>query len=101
MPGGPMRVLLAVFISLMTILAGPAAAQTLRIGLQEDPDTLDGARNWSFVGRNVMTPICDKLVHIAPDASSVPILATTWDPSADGRAITLNLRPGVRYHGAE
>jgi peptide/nickel transport system substrate-binding protein len=83
------------------ISAGCASAQTLRIGLQEDPDTLDGAKNWSFVGRVVMTSICDKLVDIAPDASIVPMLATSWTTSEDGKAITFKLRSGVRFHDGE
>jgi peptide/nickel transport system substrate-binding protein len=91
----------AALFCLLTVLAGPAAAQTLRIGLQEDPDTLDGAKNWSFVGRVVMTSICDKLVDIAPDASIVPMLATSWETAADGKAITFKLRPGVRFHDGE
>ena len=100
-PGKFMGRLPAALASLLIMLAVPAAAQTLRIGLQEDPDTLDGAKNWSFVGRNVMTSICDKLVDIAPDASIVPMLATGWETSADGKAITFKLRPGVRFHDGE
>ncbi len=96
-----MRTLRAAFVGLLVICAGPALAQTLRIGLQEDPDTLDGARNWSFVGRVVMTSICDKLVDIAPDAGIVPMLATSWTTSEDGRSITFRLRPGVRFHDGE
>jgi peptide/nickel transport system substrate-binding protein len=96
-----MRALLAAFIGLSTLCISPAAAQTLRVGLQEDPDTLDGAKNWSFVGRVVMTSICDKLVDIAPDASIVPMLATSWETAADGKAITFKLRPGVRFHDGE
>ena len=95
-----MTKLSALFISLL-IISGAASAQTLRIGLQEDPDTLDGAKNWSFVGRVVMTSICDKLVDIAPDAGIVPMLATSWTTAADGKAITFKLRPGVRFHDGE
>src|SRR5262249_3487963 len=87
--------------SILMISAGCASAQTLRIGLQEDPDTLDGAKNWSFVGRVVMTSICDKLVDIAPDASIVPMLATSWTTSDDGKAITFKLRSRVRFHAGE
>ena len=83
-----MRLLLIMLAGVAIISLTPASAQTLRIGLQEDPDTLDGAKNWSFVGRNVMTSICDKLVDIGPDASIVPMLATNWTTSADGKAIT-------------
>jgi peptide/nickel transport system substrate-binding protein len=96
-----MRARLAACTIALTILVGPASAQPLRIGLQEDPDTLDGAKNWSFVGRVVMTSICDKLVDIAPDGSIVPMLATSWDTAADGKAITFRLRPGVRFHDGE
>jgi peptide/nickel transport system substrate-binding protein len=48
-----------------------------------------------------MTSICDKLVDIAPDASIVPMLATSWATSEDGRTITFKLRPGVRFHDGE
>ena len=63
-----MRIPTAAFALVLTI-ATAASAQTVRIGLQEDPDTLDGAKNWSFVGRVVMTSNCDKLVDIKPDGS--------------------------------
>src|ERR1700726_1623824 len=95
-----MRVLLAACTAALAFLA-PASAQTLRIGLQEDPDTLDGAKNWSFVGRVVMTSICDKLVDIAPDGSIGPMLATSWETAADGKTTPFKLRPGVRFHAGE
>jgi peptide/nickel transport system substrate-binding protein len=95
------RAILVALAGLVMLATGPASAQTLRIGLQEDPDTLDGAKNWSFVGRNVMTSICDKLVDISPDGSIVPMLATSWTTSDDGKALTFKLRPGVRFHDGE
>jgi peptide/nickel transport system substrate-binding protein len=42
----------------------PAAAQILRIGLQEDPDRLDPAQGGTFVGRIVFAALCDKLIDI-------------------------------------
>jgi peptide/nickel transport system substrate-binding protein len=83
------------------LLAGGAASQTLRIGLQEDPDTLDGAKNWSFVGRIVMQALCDKLVDIAPDQSIVPMLAAGWQTAEDGQSITFKLRTDARFHDGE
>ncbi|MBV9755357.1 MAG: ABC transporter substrate-binding protein, partial [Hyphomicrobiales bacterium] len=38
-----------------------ASAQTLRIGLVDDPDLLDPAPGKSFVGRIVFQSLCDKL----------------------------------------
>jgi peptide/nickel transport system substrate-binding protein len=85
----------------LALLSAAAPAQTLRIGLQEDPDTLDGAKNWSFVGRNVLTSLCDKLVDIAPDQRIVPMLATAWEIAGDGKAITMKLRTDAKFHDGE
>src|SRR5471032_2184915 len=80
---------------------GGAAAQTIRIALQDDPDTLDPAKNWTFVGRHVLASLCDKLVEIAPDGSIVPMLAASWTTAEDGRSVTFKLRPGVTFHDGE
>src|SRR5689334_2981288 len=58
--------------------AGSAPAQTLRIGLQDDPDLLDPARSGTFVGRVVFAALCDKLVDIDRELNIVPLLATEW-----------------------
>ncbi len=87
--------------ALFLLASGAAHGQALRIGLAEDPDTLDPAKNWSFVGRIVLASVCDKLVDIAPDTSFVPQLATAWETSEDGKALTLKLRPGVTFADGE
>ena len=47
------------------LLAGAlVSAQTLRIGLAEDPDVLDPTLARSFVGRVVFAALCDKLFDI-------------------------------------
>ena len=86
------------------LLAGGAVhaqAQTLKIALAEDPDSLDPAKNWSFVGRVVLASLCDKLVDIAPDQTIVPQLATAWESTSDGKGLTLKLRPGVTFSDGE
>jgi peptide/nickel transport system substrate-binding protein len=88
-------------LALSTMLAGAAGVQTLRIGLQEDPDILDAAKNWTFVGRLVMQSLCDKLVDIDERADIVPMLASEWSASEDGRVMTLKLRGGVSFHDGE
>jgi peptide/nickel transport system substrate-binding protein len=89
-------------VALATVaLAFPAAAAepaTLRVGLQEDPDLLDPAQGVSFVGREVFAALCDKLVDVDRDLKIVPQLATEWAWSEDGRALTLKLRDGVKFH---
>ncbi|MEX2744486.1 ABC transporter substrate-binding protein [Rhizobium mongolense] len=86
-----------------TLLAGalialPAFAAELKIGLQDDADVLDPAQSRTFVGRIVYTAMCDKLVDVTPDLKIVPQLATEWNWSGDGKLLTMKLREGVKFH---
>ena len=67
-----MRTLLLTALAAGLLMSTAASAQTLRIGLQEDPDVLDPHRARTFVGRIVFTSLCDKLVDITPDLKFVP-----------------------------
>lgn len=80
------------------LVQAPAAAQTLRIGLQEDPDRLDPAQGGTFVGRIVFAALCDKLIDIDARLDYRPQLATEWAWSDDGKALALKLRSGVVFH---
>ncbi|MGN6142142.1 MAG: ABC transporter substrate-binding protein [Mesorhizobium sp.] len=80
------------------LLALPAAAAELKIGLQDDADVLDPAQSQTFVGRIVYTALCDKLVDLSPDLKIVPQLATEWAWSDDGKVLTMKLREGVKFH---
>ena len=86
---------------IMVLAATGASAQTLRIGLAEDPDMLDPAMAKAFVGRIVFTGLCDKLVDLAPDLKIVPQLATEWSWSDDNKSLTMKLRQGVTFHDGE
>lgn len=82
--------------------AGLAAqAQTLRVGLAEDPDVLDPTLARSFVGRMVFAGLCDKLFDIDAKLNIVPQLATSYQWAPDHRSVTLKLRPGVTFHDGE
>jgi len=87
----------------IALVAGFAAAQaqTLRIGLAEDPDVLDPTLARSFVGRVVFASLCDKLFDIDEKLQIVPQLATAYEWSADSKALTLKIRPGVTFHDGE
>src|SRR6267154_1765799 len=81
---------------------GTAAAQTtLRIGLAEDPDILDPTMARTYVGRIVFSSICDKLFDIDEKLNVVPQLALSHETSADGKTVTIKLRPGVKFHDGE
>ncbi len=82
--------------------AAPALAQsTLRVGLAEDPDVLDPARARTYVGRIVFASLCDKLYDIDDKLNLVPQLALSHTVSADGKTVTMKLRPGVKFHDGE
>ncbi len=76
-------------------------AQTLRVGLAEDPDVLDPTLARTFVGRIVFSALCDKLLEIDEKLAITPQLATSYEWSADSKALTLKLRPGVTFHDGE
>ncbi len=88
-----------VFILLFAPLA--TQAQTLRVGLAEDPDVLDPTLARSFVGRVVFAGLCDKLFDIDEKLAIVPQLATSYEWSADSKVLTLKLRSGVTFHDGE
>ena len=76
-------------------------AQSLRIGLAEDPDVLDPTLARTFVGRLVFTATCDKLLDLDEKLNVVPQLATSWQWAPDYKSLTLKLRPNVLFHDGE
>lgn len=83
----------------MAATAAPAMAQSvLKIGLQDDPDTLDPVSNWSFVGRHVLQSLCDKIVDIDETGKIIPMLAESWEWSPDSTVLTLKLRKDAVFH---
>ena len=93
---------LALALLLSSAAAGAAVAQSnLRIGLAEDPDVLDPSLARTYVGRIVFASICDKLFDIDKKLNVVPQLALSHETSADGKTVTIKLRPGVKFHDGE
>ena len=77
------------------------AQTTLRIGLAEDPDALDPTTARTYVGRIVFAALCDKLFDIDEKLNIVPQLALSHETSADGKEVTIKLRPGVKFQDGE
>jgi peptide/nickel transport system substrate-binding protein len=86
---------------LFTFQAGAFAQTTLRIGIAEDPDILDPSLARTYVGRIVFSAVCDKLFDIDEKLNIVPQLALSWETSADGKEMTIKLRPNVKFHDGE
>src|ERR1700731_1918206 len=85
----------------MSLVASAQAETTLRIGLAEDPDMLDPSVGRTYVGRIVFSAFCDKLFDIDEKLNIVPQLALSYETSADGKAMTIKLRPNVKFHDGE
>ncbi len=55
----------------------------------------------TYVGRIVFAAVCDKLFDIDEKLNIVPQLALSQETSADGKEVTIKLRPGVKFHDGE
>ena len=87
--------------AVLTAGLGAASAQTLRIGLGEDPDILDPTQGRTYVGRIVFAALCDKLFDIGPELEIVPQLATEWRWTDNNKGLVIKLRPGVKFQDGE
>ena len=86
---------------LLSFEAGALAETALRIGIAQDPDILDPSIGRTYVGRIVFSAFCDKLFDIDEKLNIVPQLALSYESSADGKEMTIKLRPGVKFHDGE
>lgn len=93
-----MRILAACVLS---AVISTSYAQTLRIGLAEDPDILDPTMARTFVGRIVFAGLCDKLFDLDEKLAIVPQLATSYEWSGDNKSLVIKLRSGVTFHDGE
>ena len=95
------RIVFAVCVAGLTLLADPSEAQSLRIGLAEDPDTLDPTLSRTFVSGVVRAALCDRLFDIGLELEIVPQLATEWKWTDDRMGLVVKLRRGVKFHDGE
>ncbi|MFJ8885197.1 ABC transporter substrate-binding protein [Streptomyces sp. NPDC102402] len=71
---------------------------TLTVALNSDPDKLDPSLAQTLVGRTVFAGMCEKLYDIDEDGTLVPQLAASLPTtSADGRTVTIQVRPGLKF----
>jgi peptide/nickel transport system substrate-binding protein len=96
-----LRLALTAAALLLPLATGVQAQTTLRIGLAEDPDILDPTLARTYVGRIVFAAFCDKLFDIDEKLNIVPQLALSHETSADGKEVTIRLRPNVKFQDGE
>jgi peptide/nickel transport system substrate-binding protein len=91
------RIILA---ALAAFAVTQASAQTLHVGLRQDPDLLDPTMGSSYVGRIVFAGLCDKLFDIDETLTIVPQLASGFEWK-DPTHLLIRLRPGVVFQDGE
>ncbi len=88
------------FALIMCMFVSAASAQTLKVGLSNDPDLLDPTLGSSFYGRIVYAAMCDKLFDLDEKLAIVPQLAAGYRYE-DPTHLVLSLRPNVTFHDGE
>jgi peptide/nickel transport system substrate-binding protein len=71
---------------------------TFQAALDRDPPTMDPHLSGSAVDRQVYQNLYDKLTDTDENLAVVPMLATSWTLSPDGKTVSFKLRPGVMFH---
>ncbi len=82
------------------LISSVASAQTLRVALNTDPDTLDPTLARTYVSRIVFAGLCDKLFDINAKLETVPQLALGYE-WASPTELVIKLRPGVMFQDGE
>ena len=92
-----MRKLATLAFAFATALSTAAAAQTLSIGIQNEPNTMDP--QWNLLGSNTqaMRNQYDTLIGRDVNLQLVPSLALSWKV-LDETTWEFKLRPGVKFH---
>jgi peptide/nickel transport system substrate-binding protein len=76
----------------------PVRGGTLRVGWIPGAKTLDPHLSVQFPERFVIYMICNTLVGLDRSFNVVPELARAWQVSPDGKRVTFQLQPGVKFH---
>ncbi|GAA5235178.1 ABC transporter substrate-binding protein [Verticiella sediminum] len=81
--------------------AEPVRGGTLITAIYPAPNQLNVTFNNQYANSAVSSNIFDGLFTYDDAQNAHGVLATSWDVSPDGLAITLNLRQGVKWHDGE
>ncbi len=77
---------------------GARRGGTVRVAIGADLVTLDPHLSGAAIDRQSYQSLFDKLVDTDENLTIVPMLATSWTASPDGKTVTFKLRQGVKFH---
>jgi peptide/nickel transport system substrate-binding protein len=78
--------------------AAPQRGGTLRVGWIPNAHTFDPHYSVDFAERHVLYAVYNTLVAVNPSFEIVPELARSWTVAPNGKVVTFQLQPGVRFH---
>ncbi len=78
--------------------AAPQRGGTLRVGWIPNAHTLDPHYSVDFAERHVMYAVYNTMVAVSPTFEIRPELARSWKIAPDGKTITFELVPNVKFH---
>jgi len=85
--------------------AGPKLKDptTLNVGTAGDPESLDPAWAYDTASATVIFNVYETLVGMNKEKVSefVPVLASKWDISQDGKTYTFTIRKGIKFQNGE
>ena len=91
------RILHALLPAFVVAMGLPAWAQTLTVGMQGEPGTLDPQYNLLGTNTSALRNVYDTLIARDPALQLKPGLALSWT-ATDETTWEFKLRPGVRFH---
>ena len=79
----------------------PRKGGEIRVATYGDPGTLDPHITTDVPALRIRNQICETLITWDAQAKEAPMLADSWETSADGTVWTFKLRRGVKFHGGQ
>lgn len=79
----------------------PRRGGEIKVATYGDPGTLDPHITTDVPAARIRNQICETLVTWDAQVKESPMLADSWESSADGTTWTFHLRRGVKFHGGQ
>lgn len=95
---GKVILMILVLVSSMAFTSAQAMAETFRIAVGIDPDSLDPAAFTTTTVGNMTEYMAETLFQIDREGNLKPHLARDWEVSEDGVTLTFYLQEGIYFH---
>ena len=94
-------VMALMLVALPTLAQDTPSKNTLIMARAADATGLDPHTQTAFASFRLLELIYEPLVTFDANLNLIPALATSWEFSSDGLALTFHLRQGVKFHNGE